>query len=198
MADTTALSGLAKDVFETGVSEGVNNEFPLAKEFPVEEVDWKGGLGHKWAHHNGRNVSPFFASEDSAYPVGGNQNHVQGRIDMRKMMARIRMTEEAMADLVSSEASFRNGMTDEKTRLIDDISRREEHALGQDGRAVLALLNGDPGTGTTLTLDAPGGISGADFGNRFIDKGMAVAAINPANGSIRAGVVAITALSSDG
>ena len=36
-ADTTALSGLAKDVFEQGISEGVNNTFPLSKEFPVEQ-----------------------------------------------------------------------------------------------------------------------------------------------------------------
>ena len=43
---------------------------------------------------------------------------------------------EAMEDLVSSEAAFTNGMTDEKTRLIDDLSRRENHSLGMDGRAV--------------------------------------------------------------
>lgn len=114
-ADTTALSGLAKDVFEQGVSEGVNNAFPLKEEFPVEQVDWKGGLGTKFTHHFGRNSSPFFAGEDSAYPVAGNQTHAQGRIDMKKIIARIRMTEEAMADLVSSEASFRNGMTDENS-----------------------------------------------------------------------------------
>jgi hypothetical protein len=201
-ADTTALSGLAKDVFEQGISEGVNNSFPLQDEFPVEQVDWKGGLGHKWAHHHGRNVSPFFAGEDSAYPTAGQQLHSQGRIDMKKMMARIRMTEEAMADLVSSEASFRNGMTDEKTRLIDDISRREEHALGMDGRGVLALVDdSNPDGDTTLTLDAPGNITGDDFGNRFIDVGMNLAYVNPANGALRTqGAVtpAVTAVSADG
>jgi hypothetical protein len=201
-ADTTALSGLAKDVFEQGISEGVNNSFPLSEEFPVEQVDWKGGLGTKWAHHHGRNVSPFFGGEDSAYPVAGQQLHSQGRIDMKKLMARIRMTEEAMADLVSSEASFRNGMTDEKTRIIDDISRREEHALGMDGRGVLALVNeADPDGNTTLILDGPGNIPGADFGNRFIDIGMFLAFVNPANGALRTqgGLAAkVTGAASDG
>jgi len=201
-ADTTALSGLAKDVFEQGISEGVNNTFPLSKEFPVEQVDWKGGLGHKWAHHHGRNVSPFFAGEDSAYPVAGQQLHSQGRIDMRKMIARIRMTEEAMDDLVSSEASFRNGMTDEKTRLIDDIARREEHALGMDGRGVLALVDeSDPDGDTTLELDAPGNIAGNDFGNRFVDVGMFLAFVNPTNGALRTQAAAmrkVTAVNSDG
>lgn len=197
-ADTTALSGLAKDVFEQGISEGVNNSFDLAEEFPVEQVDWKGGLGHKWSHHHGRNVSPFFAGEDSAYPVAGQQLHSQGRIDMRKMMARIRMTEEAMADLVSSEASFRNGMTDEKTRIIDDVSRRENQALGMDGRGVAALVNESSLNDTTLTLDSPGNIAGADFGNRFLDPGMFVAAINPANGALRTSIRKVTAAASDG
>lgn len=196
-ADTTALSGLAKDVFEQGVSEGVNNSFPLTEEFPVENVDWKGGLGHKWTHHHGRNVSPFFAGEDSAFASAGSQLHSQGRIDMKKMMARIRMTEEAMADLVSSEASFRNGMTDEKTRLVDDIARREEQALSMDGRGVLALLSGTPST-TTVELDAPGGIVGADFGNRFLDPQMFIAAVNPVNGALRTSIRQVTAANNDG
>lgn len=196
-ADTTALSGLAKDVFEQGVSEGVNNSFPLTEEFPVENVDWKGGLGHKWTHHHGRNVSPFFAGEDSAFASAGSQLHSQGRIDMKKMMARIRMTEEAMADLVSSEASFRNGMTDEKTRLVDDIARREEQALSMDGRGVLALLSGTPST-TTVELDAPGGIAGADFGNRFLDPQMFIAAVNPVNGALRTSIRQVTAANNDG
>lgn len=195
-ADTTALSGLAKDVFEPGISEGVNNAFPLSKEFPVEQVDWKGGLGTKFTHHFGRNTSPFFAGEDSAYPVAGNQTHAQGRVDMKKLIARIRMTEEAMADLVSSEASFRNGMTDEKTRLVDDIARREEHALGMDGRGVLSVVNAD--SSATVTLINPGNITGASFGNRFLDIGMNLAAINPASGALRTNVKQITALSADG
>jgi hypothetical protein len=123
-ADTISLSGLEKDVYEDSISEGVNNAFDLKDWFKLEG----GGLQRAarvtvWNHHHGRNVSPFFANEDSAYPVAGNQNSSKGRIKIKKIMARIRLTEEAMEDLVSSEASFRNGMTDEKTRLIDDISR---------------------------------------------------------------------------
>ncbi len=198
-ADTTALSGLAKDVFEQGVSEGVNNMFPLSDEFPIEVVDWKGGLGTKWAHHHGRNNSVFSAAEDSAYPVAGVQKHSQGRIDMRKKIGRIRMTEEVMADLVSTEASFRNGMTDEKTRIIDDIARQEEFDLGQDGRGVAALIDeASPNGNTTLLLDAPGNIPGDNFGNRFIDVGDFIGAVNPANGALRATIVKVTALSADG
>jgi hypothetical protein len=60
--DTTVLSGLEKDVFEKGVSEGVNNKFPLKEFFTAEttDADYLGGGGHIWAHHTGRNVSPMF------------------------------------------------------------------------------------------------------------------------------------------
>ena len=197
-ADTVSLSGLEKDVYEKSISEGVNNMFDLKEWFKAEEADYNGGAGHVWNHHHGRNTSPFFANEDSAYPVAGNQNSSKGRIQVKKIMGRIRMTEEAMDDLVSSEASFRNGMTDEKTRLIDDIARRENHALGMDGRGVLALV--DTGSsGTTIELDAPGNIAGDSFGNRFIDVGMFLAFINPSTGGLRNTTIEqVTALNSDG
>jgi hypothetical protein len=186
-ADTISLSGLEKDVYESAISEGVNNSFDLKDYFKYAEADYNGGAGHVWNHHHGRNVSPFFANEDSAYPVAGNQNSSKGRIKVKKIMGRIRLTEEAMEDLVSSEASFRNGMTDEKTRLIDDLARKENQSLGMDGRGVLALANGTA-TGAVLPVDAPGNIPGDNFGNRFFDVGQYIAAIDPVSGALRTSI----------
>jgi hypothetical protein len=199
-SDSVVLSGLEKDIFEKGVSEGVNNSFPL-KEFFVPETtdaDYLGGGGHIWAHHVGRNVSPMFVREGSAFASAGAQRYIKGRIDIRKMMARLYMTAEAMEFYQRSEASYANAMSDEKTRLVDDIAWREEFALGADGRGVMALLNGDPGTGTTGTVDAPGNIPGANFGNRFIQKGMFVGAVNPATGALRSGIAQVSDVSTDG
>ena len=198
--DTTVLSGLEKDVFEKGVSEGVNNKFPLKEFFESETTDaeYLGGGGHLWSHHVGRNVSPMFVREGSAFAAAGAQRHIKGRIDIRKMMARLYMTAEAMEFYQRSEASYANAMTDEKTRLVDDISYREEYAIGSDGRGVLALLSDDPGTGTDLDLDSPANIPGTSFGNRFVQKGMVVGAVNPATGALRAGVVTVTDVNQDG
>ena len=132
-ADLTTLSGLEKEVYEKSISVGLNNSFDLKDWFKTEQADYNGGAGHVWNHKHGRNSSPFFGNEDGAYPVAGNQNSSKGNIKVKKILGRIRMTEEAMEDLVSSEASFRNGMTDEKEGLINDISRRENHSLGMDG-----------------------------------------------------------------
>lgn len=198
--DTTVLSGLEKDVFEKGVSEGVNNKFPLKDVFEAEvtDADYLGGGGHIWNHHVGRNVSPMFTREGSAFAAAGSQRHIKGRIDIRKMMARLYMTAESMEFYQRSEASYANAMTNEKTRLVDDISYREEYALSSDGRGVLALLSDDPGTGTDVDVDSPANIAGTNFGNRFIQVGMEIAAVNPATGALRAGVVGVSAVNSDG
>src|SRR3990167_1062250 len=196
--DTTVLSGLDKDVFEKGVSEGVNNKFPLQEFFSTEEVDYKGGAGHVWNHHIGRNVSPMFTREDSAMAEGTPQIHVKGRIDIRKMTARLRLTAEAIDFYTSSEATYANSMSNEKTRLVKDIAFREEYALSSDGRGVLALLSDDPGTTTDVDVDNPGNITSSSFGNRFIQKNMYIGAVNPATGALRAGIAKVSAVNTDG
>jgi hypothetical protein len=198
--NSTVLSGLEKDVFEKGVSEGVNNEFPLNDIFKTEatDADYLGGGGHLWAHHTGRNVSPMFTREGAAFAAAGAQRHVKGRIGIKKMMARLYMTAEAMEFYSRSEASYANAMSDEKTRLVDDIAFREEYALASDGRGVLALLSDDPGTGTDVDVDSPGNIPGTSFGNRFIQKDMYLAAVNPATGQLRSGVVKVVDVNTDG
>jgi hypothetical protein len=198
-ADSTAVFGLYKDVFEEGIAEGVNNTNPLKDIFKRQDVPFKGGKGSTFEAHVGRNPSPMFVAEDGAFAGAGAQRHINGTVHVRKMMARIRLTQEAMDDSVSSEAAWKSAKKDEMTRIIDDIAKREEFALSTDGKGVFCLLNGDPGTGTTpAEVDSPGNIAGANFGNRFLQKGMYLAAINPADGSIRAGICKVTDINEDG
>ena len=201
-ADSTAVFGLYKDVFEEGIAEGVNNQNPLSDIFKPEKTDYKGGKGHTFEAHVGRNPSPMFVAEDGAFAGAGAQRHVNGNVQVRKMMARIRLTQEAMDDSVSSEAAWKSAKKDEMTRIVDDIARREEFALSCDGRGILALINSGS-SGSTLQLKSPGNVAGGatvgtSFGNRFCQIGMYAAAINPADGSIRTGVAKITAVADDG
>ncbi len=196
-ADLTTLTGIEKDVYEKSISEGVNNNFDLKDYFKLSETDYLGGEGVVWAFHHGRNVSPFWANEGAAYPVAGNQVHSKGRIGIKKLMGRIQLTEEAMEDLVSSEAAFTNGMTDEKTRLIDDLSRRENHSLGMDGRAVLALYSS--ASSNVITLTKPGGsATSTTFPNRYVDNGMFLAALDPASLTLRTSIRQVTAVDTAG
>lgn len=186
-ADSTTILGIDKDVFEDGIAEGVNNENPLKDIISFQKVDYKGGLGHVFTRHVGRNVSPFFGAEDAAFPEAGAQRHLQGRVTVKKMYARVRLTAEAMDDTQSSEGAWKSAKKDEMQRIIDDIAKREEFSLSCDGRGVLCLLNGSA-TAAVWPVDSPGNIAGADFGNRFAQVNMFIGAINPANGSLRTSI----------
>jgi hypothetical protein len=198
-ADSTSVFGLYKDVFEEGIAEGVNNSNPLQDVFKQEKVDYKGGKGHTFIAHVGRNPSPMFVAEDGAFAGAGAQRHIQGTVDIRKMMARLRLTQEAIDDTSSTEAAWRSSKKDEMTRIIDDIAKREEFSLSTDGKGVFCLLQGDPGTSsTTIEVDSPGNIAGSSFGNRFLQKGMYLGAVNPADGSLRAGISKVVDVNEDG
>lgn len=198
-ANTQVIQGTLKTVFEDYVAEQTNNKFPMRDQFKWQQLDYAGQEVVYNAHVT-RNISPMFVGEDGAFADAGAQGSVKVHIQQRKLMARIRLTSEAMADSLRSEAAYVSARKDEMTRLIDDISRMEEYALTADGRGVLALVNSaNPnGAGTTLPVDSPGNIAGTDFGNRFFLPGMYIAFVNPATGAIRAGIRKVTACATTG
>ena len=199
-ADLQAFNVVLKEVFTEGVSEGVHYKNPLRDVITTEKVPFKGLEISRLMHTSG-NVSPMFVGEDSAYAEAGQQSYAKFAIDQKKLMARIRMTWEVMQDSTSSEGAFTSARKSEMQYLIDDIARRDEHALATDGRGVLALIDeGSPNGDTTLELDAPGGITNDNYGNRFVSKGMFLAFINPASGAFRSVTdnAKVTAVNSDG
>jgi len=199
-ADLQALDAVFKEVYEEGISEGVNQKNPLRDVIKTEAVPFRGREIVKLAHTS-RNVSPMFVGEDSAFADAGVQGYSRLFVDQRKLMARIRMTWEVMQDSTSNEGAFISARKSEMQYLIDDMSRRDEYALASDGRGVLALVDeATPDGNTTLELDAPGGITNDNFGNRFVSPNMYLAFINPATGAVRASTTKakVTAANSDG
>jgi len=131
----------------------------------------------------------------------GNQDHIQLRIGVRKLTGRIRLTWETMADTSKGEFAYRQSKRSEIEGLINDLARRDEHALSTEGRGVLALVDeADPDGDTTLELDAPFGITNDNFGNRGISVGMFLGFVNPATGGLRASTTKakVTAVNADG
>ena len=189
-ADKQALDAIFKEVFEEGVSEGVHNKNPLRDLIKTEKVPFKGLEIVKLAHTS-RNVSPMFVGEDSAFADAGQQGYTRLSIDQKKLMSRIRLTWEVMQDSTSTEGAFISARKSEMQYLIDDMARRDEYALSSDGRGVLALVDESP-SGTTLDVDAPGGITNDNFGNRFFSVGQYIAAINPINGALRTSIRRVT------
>lgn len=186
-ADRQALDSVLKDVFKEGVAEGINNKNPMRDAITTVNLSKEEFKGREIvvAAHTSGNVSPMFVGEDSLFAEAGNQGYTRAFVDQKKLMARLRMTWEVMNDTTSSEGAFVSARKSEMQYLIDDIARRDEFALNSEGRGVLALVDESP-SGAVLDVDAPGGITNDNFGNRFISKGMYIGAVNPANGALRA------------
>jgi hypothetical protein len=195
-ADKQALDAIFKDVFEEGVAEGVNNKNPLRDMIKTERIPFK-GLEIVRLAHTGRNVSPMFVKEDSAFADAGNQSYSRLFVDQRKLMSRLRMTWEVMQDSTSNEGAFISARKSEMQYLIDDMARRDEYALTSDGRGVLALVNVAP-SGAVVTCDSPGGIANANFGNRFVSVGMYVGAVDPNTGALRTSIRKVISVAAAG
>jgi hypothetical protein len=196
-ADKQALDAIFKEVYEEGVAEGVNNKNPLRDVIKTEKSEFKGREIVRLAHTS-RNQSPMFVGEDSAFADAGQQGYSRMFVDQRKLMSRIRMTWEVMQDSTSNEGAFISARKSEMQYLIDDNSRRDEYALAADGRGVLALVDDASLASATITVDAPGGITNDNFGNRFISAGMYIGAVNPVNGQLRTSVHRVLSVSNDG
>ena len=197
-ADTQIIGGVLKTVYEDFVAEATNNKYPLKDLYKWEDAEYAGQEVVYTAHVT-RNVSPMWVGEDSAFADAGSQGYVKVHIGQRKLMARVRLTAEAIADSMKSEGAFKSARKDEMNRLIDDIARMEEYSCTADGRGVLSLINdATPNGAVTLGVDSPGGITGADFGNRFYLPGMYLAAVNPATGEMRSGIRKVVSAASDG
>lgn len=195
-ADTQIIGGTLKLVYEDFVAEQTNNKFPLKDIFKWSDVDFA-GQEIVYDAHVLRNISPMFCGEDGAFADAGAQQSIKVHIGQKKLMARVRLTSEAIHDSMKSEGAFKAARKDEMTRIIDDIARMEEYALSSDGRGVLGLQNGSA-TGAVMPVDSPGGIAGADFGNRFFLPGMFVAAVDPATGIMRSSIRKVVSCSTDG
>ena len=197
MSDTGTLDGIYKEYYEDYVSEGVNNKNPLKDLFKPQDIDY-GGREVVWAAHVARNPGVMATGEGSALPAAGQQRHIQARATAKKIIGRVELTPEAIADSSRSAFAFTSARKDEMNRLIDDFARREEHYLVGTGSGVLAVQNGAVSS-TTLTLKNPGGITNTNFGNRYIQPGMVIAAVNPTTGALRASsAVTVLSCKSDG
>jgi hypothetical protein len=115
-------------------------------------------------------------------------------IGQRKLMARVRITSEAIHDSMKSEGAFARARKDEMTRIIDDIARMEEYALSSDGRGVLCLVN----AATRTRHDARGRLARRHRRRRLRQPLLPAGhvcrrAVDPATGSLRSGIRKITA-----
>ena len=182
--DTSTYDAVLKDVYENGVKELLSVNAHALDMFEERNANEWGGRTVIPDFHIGRNQGVGAYAEMGAIPQAGRQQHVNGAIPMRFISGRIQLSKQVMVASNGPRKAFENAMDGEMRRLVTDIKAERARMIFGDGKGVLALVNGDPGTGTTVTVDGPGGVAGATNGSRFISPNMLVTFVRPATGAI--------------
>lgn len=184
--DISAYDAALKEVYEKTIITLLNRRTATRNRFKKESGSWEGRHIRYPLNVRG-NQGVMATSENGKLPDAGQQNYVETQIPVRFNHGRIQLSIQVIKHSRSNKGAFKRAMDQEMMGLVRDLGNDLNRQMFGWGKGVLALLNGAPGIGTTLTLDAPGGVAGATHGNRFLNVNMNVTFHNPADDTIRAG-----------
>jgi len=183
--DVAAFDAALKEVYEKTIQMLLNSRTRTRQLFKKETGSWE-GRKVRYPLNIGRNQGVMFTTENGTLPAAGNQRYLETQIPMRYAHGRIQLSIQVIKHSRSSKGAFKRAMDQEMTGLIRDLSNDLNRAMFGTGKGTLALVNeATPNGDTTLIVDSPGGVAGATHGNRFLNPGMVIAFINPANGALR-------------
>jgi hypothetical protein len=184
MQDTSKFDEVLKDYYEGGIRELIPLKVKTYNMFEERDAKPFGGRHVRFPSKVGRNQGVGAYAEGGALPTAGRQQYATATIPMRYLGGRIKLTKQVMEFSESNKGAFSSAMDQEMRGLVNDLTAEMGRIIFGDGRGILAVVNGDPSTGTTITVDAPGGFSGATNGARFINPGMLVTFVTPGTGQI--------------
>lgn len=171
---TADVSQILKEQYGTSVADQLNNEVRALKHFERSPTaEWVGKVFVE-SLHNSRNYGVKATAEGGLLPVAGKQGYAELRVPDRYVHGRIQFTGQFMNE-VRDRGSFINGVDSEINGMVRDMSVECNRMVWGDGTGKLALLSADAAASATLSVDTPGGVSGATNGARFIRPGMSIA-----------------------
>lgn len=148
--------------------------------------------GKQWqlTAHYMRN-SGVGAGSETGLPTAGQQKYKNPYGTVKYNRGRIQISGPVIKASKNDKGAMIRAMESEIEGVTRDLKKDVNYQLMNAGTAVRALVNGDPGTGTTLTLDTPG--------TRWMHDGMKLDILNPSGGAPRSGStdVEITSVDSD-
>lgn len=196
--ETGAFEEVLKIRYEKGIINALNNEQPLLSDMKKETEGWS-GKQVTFPIKLKRNFSAAATAEHGTLHEAGKQVYKDFVIPVKYNHGRIRLSAAVMKASANNKGAFARALGSEIDGLVEDIANYRGRVIWGWGKGVLALVNGDPGTGTTVTVDAPHGVAGSVNGARYIQPGMYVMFINPGDGTARAGGArTVTTVAADG
>lgn len=168
----TNFDAILKEDYLGTIQDQINNSTILMQRLEKNEED-VGGKKAVVPLHTGRNSGVGARGDSGTLPTAGNQGYADATYNCAYNYARIQVSgptikasrKDKYAFVKAVDAEIQGATKD----LKDDINRQ----LHGDGTGVLCLVNTDPGTGTTLTVDTPS--------TMYLQKGMRIDIVDPAS-----------------
>lgn len=182
--DTANFDAALKTVYEDRIVQLLPKTNPIYAKAEERDAKQWGGRHVEYTIQTRRNAGVGAYSEMGALPQAGAQGYETVRIPMRYLSGRIQLSAQVIKASQASKMAYVPALQSEMDGLIRDIKNECGRMIHGDGRGVLGLVNGDPGTGATLTMDAPGGVAGSANGTRFLPLGGLITFVSPSTGAI--------------
>jgi hypothetical protein len=156
------------------IREQLNNTNILSARIERNERDV---TGKQWqlTTHTARN-SGVGAGTETGLPTAGYQSYANPYGNVKYNRGRISVSGPVIEASKNDKGAMARALESEIKGVTADLKKEVNYQFFNDGTAVRAIINGDPGTAVTLTLDNPG--------SRWLQEGMIIDIIDPATGDI--------------
>jgi hypothetical protein len=166
------LDKILKEDYLAPIQTQFNNSSILMQRLTKNEED-VGGKKAIVPLHTGRNSGVGARAENGTLPTAGYQQYDQAVYNCAYNYARIQIPGPAIKASRTDKYAFVRAIDSEIEGAAKDIKEEVNVQLQGDGTGVIGQVNGDPGTGTTLTMDNPSAL--------YIQKGMLLDVVDPAS-----------------
>jgi len=165
------------------IREQLNNSTILLNKVQRNERDVS---GKQWmlAVHYKRNAGVGSRPDDGTLPTAGMQRYKNPYGDVAYNYGRVSITGPTIAASRNDAGAFARAMESEIKGVTTDVKKDVNFQLYNDGTGLRCLVNGDPGTSSTLTVDGPG--------TQYLYDGMLIDIQDPASGVVTTSGSALT------
>lgn len=176
--DLTAFDAVLKDDYRPVIISLLNKKTRLLDLFTKNtDVDQSDGRQKVYPIHTGRNEGVGSVSEGNNVPTAGNEETGQVKVPYKYTYGRIQLTAQTIKASKTSKGAFKSAMKLEMNNMVTNLAKLRNRQLWGHGVGILARVDGQQTTATTVNLKSPLGYTGTVNGCRFLRKNMWIAFI---------------------
>lgn len=169
------------------IREQLNNATILLNRLTRNERDVVGKQWQLTVHYK-RNAGIGARADAGTLPTAGQQRYENPYGVVKYNYGRIQVTGPTIAASKNDRGAIVRALESEIKGVTADLKRDVNYQLFNDGTGVRALVNGDPGTGTTLTVDTPG--------TNYLFDGQVIDIVDASSGAVEDADVTISTVDS--